>query len=238
MSTIGDIVERVSKAVGDNGPDCAYVRWPLADLYQYYSEAQNWLVGLRPDAYTRDVTLSLTQGSQQTLPDAYSSLVEIKLANDKFGAPSAKSVGRGDEYYSKALRGKRCIAPADTPYAPDTYTKYAANEKTFSVSPPVPPGQHPTVQATVVEQPVPATPAQAKQVVGYALRFDPAVIEYMLYCAYRVELESATSAAKAERHLKNAYYAIDKAYKYEAAFNSGYFRGQMGDGDQRAGSVK
>lgn len=57
--------------------DADHVRWPLPELLDHINDAVRAIVSVKPNAKTETVTLSLVQGTLQTLPDNYPVLARV-----------------------------------------------------------------------------------------------------------------------------------------------------------------
>lgn len=57
--------------------DAGHKRWPLAELLDHINDAVRAIVAVKPNAKTDTVTLSLVQGTLQTLPDEYPVLARV-----------------------------------------------------------------------------------------------------------------------------------------------------------------
>lgn len=229
--TVSSLIQRVSTLLGDQCDDHHYQRWTQGNLIDILNDARCALVSMRPDAFTQTVDLYLKPGSEQTLDEKYQQLVEILSSGT--GADEV-SVGKGDNYFTKALRGKKCLAsdcPSDDAYVMSYAAVNEKNPRTFSASPPVPVGQKPMVRAVVVVTPAPYCPGDESKDLDLECQFVPALMEYMLYRAYGMEIDSMASEAASERHLKAFLALIDKAYLVAQRFGSGYYKGDVGDKD-------
>jgi hypothetical protein len=230
--TVSHLVQRVSNLLGDQCVGQQYHRWTKGALIDILNDARCSLVSMRPDAFTQAVDLTLAPGSLQTLDKRYESLVDVISSGS--GATEA-SVGTADIYYTKALRGKKCLANSDcTPASSYTMAYASVNEKNprvFTVSPPVPVGSSPTVKANVVVTPAPYCPADEGKDLDIECQFVPALMEYMLYRAYGMEIDSAASEQASERHFKAYLTLIDKGYLVAQRWGSGYYKGKIGADD-------
>jgi hypothetical protein len=229
---VSDLVRRVSTLLGDQCTGQQYHRWTKAVLIDILNDARCALVAMRPDAFTQAVDLDLKPGTEQALDPKYESLVDIISSGE--GAAQA-AVGSSDIYYTKALRGKKCLA-ADDCVAASEYTMNSAsvnekNPRVFSVSPPVLPGQTPKVRANVVVTPAPFCPQDEGKDLDVECQFVPAMMEYMLYRAYGMEIDSVASEAASDKHFKAYMSLIDKGYLVAQRWGSGYYKGDIGSKD-------
>ncbi|EFD3747861.1 hypothetical protein COG07_005514, partial [Escherichia coli] len=78
MTTITEIIGRVNTQLVDP----MMVRWPLAELCDYYNDAVRAVILARPDAGASLETLSCVPGARQTLPDGAIQLLDVICLSD------------------------------------------------------------------------------------------------------------------------------------------------------------
>lgn len=234
-SSIDELVIRAAQQLGDYNQDAQFVTWTRASLYDYMNEALCQLAANRPDAFAEVVDLALRPGSLQTLPDEYVAFVAIE-ENATPGAEAVSTVSAQDAYYAKVLRNKRCkvsdCVGASGAYVVETATKSTTSERLFTVSPPVPFGASPTVKATVVTKPPKYCPTKGSDCSGVPCKYEAALVEWTLFRAWSQDAELAGSVQKAQMHYKNFFQMLGVQLKREAAYGSGYWQGQRGNGDE------
>lgn len=228
-STIDELVSRVAQQLAD--PE--FVTWTRAAIFDYFGEAACQLAANRPDAFVEVVDLTLKPGAIQTLPDEYVAFVAIEENAD---ATVVNPVSPSDAYFSRVLRNKRCKVTDCVvvgAYAVDVATKSPNSERIFTVSPPVPFGLAPSVKASVVTKPPSYCMTKGSACSGVPCKFEAALIEWVLYRAWSMDAELAGAVQIAQMHYKNFYQMLGVQLKREAAFGSGYWAGQKGNGDEQ-----
>ncbi|EIX4511175.1 hypothetical protein MKI77_005216 [Escherichia coli] len=78
MTTISEIIGRVNTQLVDQ----MMVRWPLAELFDYYNDAVRAVILARPDAGASLETLNCVPGARQTLPDGAIQLLDVICLSD------------------------------------------------------------------------------------------------------------------------------------------------------------
>ncbi|MEQ9721287.1 DUF6682 family protein [Yersinia alsatica] len=73
MVSIAEVIGRVNTQLKDT----AWLRWPLAELNDYYNDALRAVILARPDAGATTEIISTKSGTQQQLPDGAVRLIEI-----------------------------------------------------------------------------------------------------------------------------------------------------------------
>lgn len=245
-STLGDIVKRITGLLNDADPHAPNTRWSRETLIDYINEGLCRVNARRPDAFADTVQLTLKPGALQQLPMAFASFNAIETSVDAKG--NETPVQQVDERFAKIFSKKPCLS-RDTrcedpraaaqaglldpcaAYAVKSFTKNAIDERSFRVEPPVPEGCSAVVTATVVRKPPRFCGADASKCLGIPCEFEAAVVEWALYRAYSMDIESAISARMAERHLEAFEIMMKGDYLQEQRYGSGYYRGHEGTGD-------
>ncbi|CAM3629309.1 MULTISPECIES: DUF6682 family protein [Yersinia] len=78
MITIAEIIGRVNTQLKDT----AWLRWPLAELCDYYNDAIRAVILARPDAGATTEILTSVIGTRQQLPDGAIRLIEMVRLQD------------------------------------------------------------------------------------------------------------------------------------------------------------
>ncbi|WP_323638753.1 DUF6682 family protein [Pectobacterium polonicum] len=73
MITINDVIGRANGQL----MDALWLRWPKSELLDYFNDAVNAIIIIRPDAGSSRETLSCAAGARQTLPDGALRLLEV-----------------------------------------------------------------------------------------------------------------------------------------------------------------
>lgn len=208
--SVDDVLALVARQLSDyddTGDGESFVTWSRAALTAYYNEATQMLVANRPDAYAEVIDMKLVPGSIQTIPDGYRAFVKVELNIDKNGA-QAEAVIAGDEYFSKIMSGKACLASqcigaGDEDYVVRSFSVSSTDPTQFTVSPPVPVGTDVFVKVMVAKSPGKVCASDGESCVDFDPVFAPAVVEWMLYRAWGsdAEIVGGTNAATAHGNM-------------------------------------
>jgi hypothetical protein len=203
------VIVSVARLLNDYEPGYEHIRWTRLDLLDYLNDAQAQLYVLRPAAFTRSEAFVLRPGSLQGPLQDGCQLQRV------VGSGDGSRARKVDDVLLQAFAGFGCKpAPASAIYRVSGFSFNPEDAAHFFVDPPVP--EDGAVHAvTVICQQVPriltlaeldaalpsppAPPADQLDAPG-ALR--NSLIEWMLYRAYSVDMESPQSSAKQNLHLQ------------------------------------
>jgi len=171
--------------------DAGSVRWPLAELYLWISDAQREIASYKPDALAKTAMMTLVAGTRQSLPEDGTVLIDVVRTGG----------GRAPR------RVERRLLDAQTPNWHTAATSAEvlhymfdpAIQKTYYVYPPQPASGQGTLEIVYAAAPVDVTSA------GQSLVLDdtwlPMITNYVMYRAYSKDAEHAANA-----NLAVAYY--------------------------------
>lgn len=241
-TTVGSLVARARSILRDKKVQGREQLWPDAVLTDYLNEGLALLQSLRPDSFVRTVTLTLSPGSYQTIPDDYDQLVEVMDNTDGGVTPvSYGPVSEADDNARNAIQDFNC---ADEPcakasgdadaYRVSTFSRSGTDLRGFHVQPPVPAGQRPKVTARVVANP--PCHYDVTACVGVPRKHEAALVDWMLHRAWSTDIESEFAFRSAAAAHDRFYLVVNSARLNEARFGSKYWLGREGDGDERANS--
>lgn len=234
-TTVGTVIDRVAGLLNDRDPALGNVRWPRADLIGHLNEALCELSAHRPEAFVEVLDIVLKPGAQQKLSDKLKGLASIEAHYAANG--EATAVSEASYRYAKIFKKKPCLArhrcgdASGNPcrdYRLKSYTRNPIDDTVFTVDPPVPPGCAITVKATVYARPQRFCSADEKKCLGVGCEFEAQVVNWILYRAFSVDLESTQSRENAKLYhelfvrgleLKNRAY--DRARKREEEAEDG-----------------
>lgn len=229
-TTVGDLVVRVARQLGDYSDTdevSRFTTWSKETLIDYYNEAALLTVANRPDAFADTVEITLKPGSLQTIPEGYRAFAKIEL-NVNTDGTEASPVVPGDEYFTKIMAKKACLADACTTsasdYAVKSFTKSNLSDTEFAVSPPVPAGMSPRVKAVLIKNPAKVCPGDFDKCVQFNAIYSPAIVEWMLYRAWSGDAEILGGANQAALHRNTFYQILGVQLQREREFFSGAFR--------------
>lgn len=233
MKTVDDYLREVSGQLNDQRTGREFQRWNRASLLQYLNDALTEIAGYRPDAFVEDLTITLSPGYKQTVPDR-----QINSLNTN---SDGSLINEADLDLLRAF-GSAAICPqclrVDSAGNPIfKIMSYAIDPKAptnFYISPAVPVGLNPQVNATCT-RPVPKfTLNDIGGEVPIAAKYNNAIKDYMLARAYEVDMESVQGRANSATHYQWFYNAMGVKYRMEAAFRAGNYNGAVGSGDPRS----
>lgn len=246
---VKDILDRAAAILNDREEGYEHIQWPVGDLVTYVNEALCELSAHRPDAFVKQVELTLLPGSRQELPDQYSKLVSLDAnipANGELGGPvTGRKISESSSEFAEVFSsGPSCFSSGPScgePPAPHdgenpsaevlSYQRAKGLPNVFYVAPEVPRGKVVKVAATVQEAPPVHDALHLKRALGVPCKFDSAVLDWVLMRCWEKDIESSFAVAAAERHRGHFYQALGVKYRMESQFNSEYFKGRTPDGD-------
>lgn len=239
-TTVKSLVDRAGRILNDSTRDGNSVLWPTSALVDYMNEGLALLQSLRPDSFTRTVTLTLKPGSRQTIPDEYDSLVELLDNANEDGDPIENGgIAETSDKFRNTLQrygcaSTECATPEEiAAYKVSSFSKSGTDLKGFTVSPPVPQGAAPKVLARVVANPpCHDETGMDEACVGVPRKHEAALVDWMLHRSWLTDIESEWSFRSAAAAHDRFYLIVNAARLNEARFGSGYWMGQPGEGDE------
>lgn len=233
MQTVGEYVTHVSSQLNDQRYGRAFTRWGRGLLLGYMNLGIAEIGTYRPEAFAKHVTVTLRQGSLQTID--WKTDVQAIYAN--VGGPRVTAM---DQSMADAF-AQYDASPADVPFkngAPQywvrSYYVNKDNAKVFTVDPPVPPGVTAAVHVIVQGVTPQYTLADWDSTLEVNSNYINNVIDFMLAKAYEIDTESTSAAKHSEELYTRFYQVLGVNYKRMAQFKSGYYQGQPGTGEPRA----
>lgn len=187
------VIDRVSTLLQDTDN----IRWPVAELLLWISDAQREVGSYKPDALVITGAVPLVAGTKQSLPANGIALIDVVR---NMGA-NATTPGRAPRLVMREILDAQMPTwHSDTPSAEVRHYVFdPANQRTFYVQPP-----QPSVSPGSLEVVYSAAPANITTA-GQSLILDDtwisAVTNYVLYRAYSKDAEYAANA-----NLAVAYY--------------------------------
>lgn len=231
METLGDLLTHVSGQLSDQQRQREFIRWNRGTLLEYANQGLAEIGAYRPDAFASTVNHLLATGAKQTV-DTLGSVESIE-ANGVPLNDADISIYRAFAAYATCppkvrMRNGR----------PDFKLRSVSidpNQKgVFYVSPPIPAGLKITVKVKVNGGAPQYTLADWNKPIDMQLKYINNLIDFVMARAYQRDTESQISKANAQRLFSLFYQAMGVKYKIDSAFNSGYYKGEVGTGDPRA----
>lgn len=210
MATLAsDIIGRATAIL----KDVKYVRWTLANHYEFLTDAQRAVVLLRPGANATTVPLLLTQDStRQSIPSGGYQLIDVVRNMGADGTTPGEPITLTDRESLDTSNSAWHTGAAQSEI--ENYTFDDRNPAVFYVTPP--PAAN--VQVEIVYSKAPAAIAA----VGDSLEIDdnyvPAVLEYHLYRAYGVN-GAMQDFERSMTNLRNFYLLMGEIEKARLVYS-------------------
>lgn len=213
------LVDEASRLLNDAEPGFENIRWTRADLLSYLNEALCMLSIARPNMFLTTMELPLSVGSVQRLPDGVKALYRIDGTVLPDGSISNKAPSKGNQYLARWFTNVACAASAvaaGAAYVVGSYSVDANDKQSFIVQPPVP-ADKAGVKVSAVVLKAPGGLTEKSDALGVDCCYGPALIEWMLYRAYGVDDESASSPIRAREHLATFFSILQIDAAQQAA---------------------
>lgn len=207
---VASVIDEVAGLLNDRESGFEHVRWSEPDLLEHMNDAIMQAYLVRPQLFAHTETVALVPGSRQTLPNG---CTLQRVAGGAGSGASTKPARKLDESLL-AIYGDLACSCSCSGWNLDGFTSNASDPNTFYVDPPVPDdGQK--HEATIVCLQEPSEITASKSADG-SYTYTPAdlpikgklhnaVVEWMLYRAYSVDMESSQSDRKMAFHLRHFY---------------------------------
>lgn len=188
------IISRVETVLQDT----TNVRWPKAELVQWFNDGQREIVLFKPESSVTNTTLSLTtNNTKQTLPSNAIRLIDVIRNMGSGGATPGRSVRLVNR---EVLDAQRPTWHSETGAAVLHYMFDARDPRTFYVYP----APASTLHLELVYSVAPTDVTESGGVVSGNLALDDiyanAVVDFILYRAYTKDSEYAGNANRAVAH--------------------------------------
>ena len=202
-----DILDTVSGELHDQNR----IRWTLARLFDFLTDAMRQTVLIRPDAYSAVEVMHLTPGNtRQSIPaDAVRFLSLVRNMGSDGLTPGQPIPVTAREALDASMVTWHQAASGDS------IDNYAFNPDTptiFWVTPP--PGANVHVEIEVAKKP--ATVTSLTNVLPLSEVWAEPLREYTLYRCYSINAASPVDGARATRHLAQFYTALGEEAKAKA----------------------
>lgn len=231
MDTIGNIITHVSGQLTDQQHAREFSRWPREVLLEYFNQALIEVGTYRPDAFNTVIEKTLDSGAKQEL-DTAGTIDSVEVG----GVPlNSADIGM----YRAFSAYSTCPPPARMRAGrPNFKLRSVAvdpdRKGVFYVSPPVPPGVKVIARVSVLGSPPQYGMSDWDKRPDVQLKYVNDIIDFMMARAFQRDTESAVSATKSQRLFSLFYQRMGAKYKIDSAYNSGYYKGEVGTGDPRA----
>lgn len=234
MRSIGEIIKHQSGQMNDQQWQREYARWTRPMWLEYMNEGLAEIGAYRPEAFSAIVPIPLVTGSTQALPAGVSGLTGITDNGSGLAAREASAaLAEAFSAYAVCKPYVKYVNGAPV-YSVSSYYADTRNARAFYVQPPVPAWASITIQASVNKDAPQYTLADWNTTPDIDSKFYNNLLDFMQARAYGLDSESAVSLSESKKLFSLFYQAMGVKYKIDSAYKSGYYLGQIGEGDPRA----
>jgi len=229
--TANAIITSVSTSLNDQEVGFTFIRWPLAELTTFLNEGLSFVCAYRPDAFIFRGDITITQGSQQTLPATLRLLKTVDFNSGSSNCPFAP-ITECDLNLARTFYKATCLPTGGAgDYRVLAYGYDAKDPRAFYVFPPVPAGNTANISITAIQEPTvyDTTSGSQNSLVNIDPNYYAPLKFWMLARAYEVDTESSTSQSESDKFYQKAYNYFGVQYKQGSGYNKGAFLGQGGD---------
>ena len=233
---VSDLVERARCLYNDPKSD----RFSDVKILTFVNEAISEVAGLRPSEFVEVISVPLTEGALQTVPDGYCYIEVdgVSPSGDAGAAPTTTVGKRLDTVMAERFGGVSCADSGGGPedYAPQSATGVSFSPKAFKVSPPAPEGVETSVDVVVSN-------ANPPTVLGsdcspLPAPYDAQILDFVLHRMHAIQVESAFHVAQSQRYCDKFYAALNADYQSASRIKSGYNYGATGEGNANLGAQR
>lgn len=212
------LVKRLTDAIGDElndiEPGYEHTRWPLAQLFEYITEAMEQIAALKPELFSSVQTVKLQPGAAQPVPPQFSKLLDIPAnvnPDGSIGEPVLPANYTLSRYFNKPS----CVMSTGkvTSFRVDPN-----NPRTFFVNPPA--TGYPAQYVQLLGQTRPPAIASVSDDIqfsgGDASMYYNAMKDWALYRAFMKDTESQSSLQRAIQHYRGFYQFLNVKVQMDA----------------------
>ena len=202
-----DKTDTIIEELGLMLADCDHVTWPKSLLKHWIHESQGLIANVAKHRNTEIVEVDLVQGSIQSLPSGYEEFVSIPEMSDGSLSDQNNSSKIGNRF--EAVEIVKCTDGASSSvtmgssssatYELSAWSAEPMSASTFYVVPPVPSGFTGTISVLATKT---VSESDDAEIAAWA---HPMVVNWVMYRALGVEIESESSATRSARYLDDFY---------------------------------
>ena len=248
-----DTLDQFIRRMASTLVDAEHITWTEADITDAVSDGLSAISSHRPEMFVEPVEVTLVPGSLQTLPEGTIAIVgnihNICVAVDgtTTDGPIATMISADDIRALSYVASTNCISiPTGDPatitaqsmatnscklYQVSSYVFDPRRPTSLIVSPSVPVGVRPRIQI-IAQKCAPCLTWPESKGAELPCKYRPELKEYAMYALLSKQRESEAALGNAARHLTNFYNMMGIKYRQESHYQSGFFLGAKGDGDQ------
>jgi hypothetical protein len=202
--------------------------WTDAMLIDYLNEGLSLLQSMRPDSFTKNIEIELIPGSRQTTPEGVDKLMDV-TGNITAAGGEGGPITVADYALSRKITDA-CSADGEDREV-ENFSVLSHDPQTFFVQPPVAAGTSRKVMARVVMDAPLLCAEHPEECIDVPRKHAAALVDWMLHRAYLMDIESQYARVSSAAAFERFYRVLDNSRLNEARYGSGYWDGEMGDGD-------
>lgn len=202
-----EIIDEVSKQLNDT----AFVTWTEASLREYITSAEQAIVNLRPDAFSTVTTMQMAVGAKQTIPTNALRLLDVKRNMGTDGNTPGRPVNAVEE---EAVDLFELTEEAASVAIKD----FSYDERVGDVFYVYPPSDGTGWLEIAISQ-IPPNITFNQQTLSVSDIYRNAVVQYVMFRAYSIEIDSVSSRQRASEHLANFYQLMGAKFQRDVQFS-------------------
>ena len=204
-----DITLEVSRQLNDNDR----ITWPEAALHEYLTTAEEMIVSIRPDTYSSVEVMLMVAGIKQSIPATALRLLDVKRNMGSDGLTPGRMVLVTDndslDLFESSWGTQAQVA---------AIYNFIYDEKTPEVFYVDPPSDGTGYLEVSVSQTPPVVTSENQTLVLKDI-YRNALIQWCMFRAYSIEVDSASSQARAAKHEKSFYIMMGKKFQRDIIFS-------------------
>lgn len=204
-----EILDEVARQLNDVGG----VTWTQVSLFDYINSAQEVIASFRPDASSSITTMQMVAGTKQTLPTTALRLLEVIRNMGSAGTVPGRVIRAADHesisLFNSAWHSQGQVVEVKN------FSYSEKNPDTFYVDPP-------SDGTEFIEISVSVAPTEVNDGLDDLTLKDiykPHVIQWCMFRAYSIEVDSASSQNRAAAHEKSFYQLMGKKFERDIMFS-------------------
>jgi hypothetical protein len=207
------IASDITLVVSSQLNDVDRITWLEDALHEYLTTAEEQIVSIRPDSYSVVTTMQMVAGTKQSLPATALRLLDIKRNMGSDGLTPGRAVLVTDNDSLDLFEAGWNTAAQVAAIYNFIYDERTPN--TFYVDPPSDGNGH--LEISVSQIPPQITSENQPLVVKDIYR--NALIQWCMFRAYSIEVDSASSQQRAAKHEKSFYIMMGKKFERDIIFS-------------------
>jgi hypothetical protein len=207
------IVQEIIDEVSGQLNDIDLITWDLSSHLEYINAAMEAIVNIRPDAYSIVTTMQMTSGAKQSLPTSALRLLGVKRNMGADGVTPGRAIHAVDEESLDLFEFNWSNATEEAAVKNFTYDERMPN--TFYVDPP----SDGTGWIEIAISRVPTSVTVVGDTLVLKDIYRNQIIQWCMYRAYSIEVDSASSRSRAATHEQSFYQLMGKKFARDVQFS-------------------